>query len=688
MKKLTTFIVLFTLAAMVVTLCATPSAPTITSFSPSSGPVGTLVTITGTNLNSPTGCAVGGTTALVISGSSTAIVAYVMPGSSTGSVSVTTADGTTSSVGNFTVTATSYPSGQQGSKLVGTGGESSEQGSSVSISADGNTAIVGGHYADGGVGAAWVYTRIGNTWTQQGDRLVGTGNDGASSQGESVSLSADGNTAIVGGKYDNSSQGAAWVFTRSGSTWTQQEAKLVGTGSSGAARQGYSVSLSADGNTAIVGGRDDNGGVGAAWVFTRSGSTWTQQGAKLVGTGFAGAAQQGHSVSLSADGNTAIVGGYDDNVSAGAAWVYTRSGVTWTQQGDKLVGTAAIGTTYQGISVSLSADGNTAMVGGYYDNSGVGAAWVFTRITGTWWQQAKLVGTGNVGASNQGISVSLSADGNVAVIGGAYDNNYKGAVWVFTRNGASWSQHGNKLVGTGSVGNASQAYSISLSANGNTAIAGGAGDNGGVGAAWVFASAELLPVELTSFTAEIAEKSVELKWRTATEVNNYGFEIERAMDNETSSSLVSARDDNWSKIGFVEGNGTTNAPKSYSFTDKSASGKISYRLKQIDRDGKFEYSQTVEVTAANTPKEFGLEQNYPNPFNPTTAIGYQLSANGFTSLKVYDAIGREVATLVNEAKDAGYYSAQFDGTKLSSGIYFYKLISGNYVGVKKLVLLK
>ena len=197
-----------------------------------------------------------------------------------------------------------------------------------------------------------------------------------------------------------------------------------------------------------------------------------------------------------------------------------------------------------------------------------------------------------------------------------------------------------------------------------------------------------LPVELTSFTAEVAEKSVELKWRTATEVNNYGFEIERAMDNETSSSLVSARDDNWSKIGFVEGNGTTNAPKSYSFTDKSANGKTSYRLKQIDRDGKFEYSQTVEVTAASTPKEFGLEQNYPNPFNPTTAIGYQLSANGFTSLKVYDAIGREVATLVNEAKDAGYYSAQFDGTKLSSGIYFYKLISGNYVGVKKLVLLK
>jgi hypothetical protein len=144
----------------------------------------------------------------------------------------------------------------------------------------------------------------------------------------------------------------------------------------------------------------------------------------------------------------------------------------------------------------------------------------------------------------------------------------------------------------------------------------------------------------------------------------------------------------WSKIGFVEGNGTTNAPKSYSFTDKSANGKTSYRLKQIDRDGKFEYSQTVEMMVVNTPKSFALEQNYPNPFNPTTAIGYQLSANSFTTLKVYDAIGREVATLVNEVKDAGYYSAQFDGAKLSSGIYFAKLTSSGKTQIRKLVLMK
>ncbi len=215
----------------------------------------------------------------------------------------------------------------------------------------------------------------------------------------------------------------------------------------------------------------------------------------------------------------------------------------------------------------------------------------------------------------------------------------------------------------------------------------------------IFNTSQSLPVELLSFTAEVAEKSVELKWNTATETNNYGFEIERtATTGHPEQANAPIYDPlrgrrpvgkgDWIKIGFVEGNGTTNAPKSYSFTDKSANGKTSYRLKQIDRDGKFEYSQTVEVTAASKPKEFALEQNYPNPFNPTTAISYQLSSNSLTTLKIYDAIGREVATLVNEVKEAGYYSAQFDGSALSSGIYFAKLTSDRKTQMKKLLLLK
>src|SRR5262249_11302146 len=139
--------------------------------------------------------------------------------------------------------------------------------------------------------------------------------------------------------------------------------------------------LSSDGNKAAVGGPGDNSQAGAAWVFTRSGALWSQQGSKLVGTGAVGSAVQGASVALSGDGNSVIVGGDGDSSNAGAAWVFTRSSGVWSQQGSKLVGTGAVGAALQGVSVTLSGDGNTAIVGGYGDNSSAGAAWVFVQPT-------------------------------------------------------------------------------------------------------------------------------------------------------------------------------------------------------------------------------------------------------------------------------------------------------------------
>ena len=473
-------------AAWVYTITPTP---TITSFSPSSGDPGTLVTITGTNLGSPTAFTIGGATAIVLSNTGTTLVGLVMPGSVTGTVSVTTAGGSATGSGSFTVTPTPYPGLQQGSKLVGTGaiGTPVYQGTAVAVSADGNTAIVGGYADNSNAGAAWVYTRSGGVWTQQGSKLVGTGATGAAQQGRSVSISSDGNTAIVGATGDNSGAGAAWVYTRSGGVWTQQGSKLVGTGAIGAAGQGGSVSISSDGNTAIVGGNYDNSNAGAAWVCTRSGGVWTQQGSKLVGTGATGAAYQGYAVSLSSDGNTAIVGGFTDNSQAGAAWVYTRSGGAWTQQGNKLVGTGVTGAAQQGRSVSLSSDGNTAIVGGVSDNSNAGAAWIYTRTAGVWTQQGnKLVGTGATGAAGQGWAVSLSSDGNTAIVGGGSDNSNAGAVWVYTRSGGVWTQQGGKLVGTGATGAAGQGYAAAISSDGNTVIVGGYYDNSVVGAAWVF----------------------------------------------------------------------------------------------------------------------------------------------------------------------------------------------------------
>jgi hypothetical protein len=380
---------------------------------------------------------------------------------------------------------------QQGAKLVGSGTSGPvSQGYSVALSADGTTAIAGGFADNVGAGAAWVYTQSAGVWTQQGSNLVGSGAVGAAYQGISVALSADGNTAIVGGPLDNTSAGAAWVFTQGGNV------KLVGSGAVGSAEQGRSVALSADGNTAIVGGPYDDSDAGAAWVFTQSGGVWTAGGTKLpLGTGAVGTADQGWSVALSADGNTAIVGGPGDNSFAGAAWVFTQSGGVWTQQGLKLVGAGAVGAAEQGISVALSADGNTAIIGGNGDNSDAGAAWVFTRSGGIWTQQgSKLFGSGAVGAAHQGNSVALSTDGNTAIVGGLSDNSDAGAAWVFTQSSGVWSQQGNKLVGSGAVGAASQGTSVALSGDGTTAIVGGPYDNGGPGAAWIFVS----PVTVTS----------------------------------------------------------------------------------------------------------------------------------------------------------------------------------------------
>jgi hypothetical protein len=385
------------------------------------------------------------------------------------------------------VPAPSQSDSQLGSKLVGTGAVGpGEQGWSVALSADGNTAIVGGVVDNRLIGAAWIFTRNGDIWAQQGSKLVGTGAVGQGGQGFSGALSADGTTAIVGGPYDSSNIGAAWIYSRNGTVWTQQGNKLVGTGAVGSAVQGVSVALSADGNTAIVGGSHDNSSTGAAWVYSRSGGVWTQQGNKLVGTGAVGIAYEGSSVALSGDGNTAVVGGPYDNSSTGAAWVYSRSGGVWTQQGSKLVGAGAVGQPGQGFSVALSADGNAVIVGGFGDNSYIGAAWVFGRNGTVWTQQGnKLVGTGAVGVARQGHSVAISADGNNAIVGGPYDNSYIGAAWVYRRGGTVWSQQGNKLVGTAAMGHPEQGFSVALSADGNTAIAGGIADNRVTGAAWV-----------------------------------------------------------------------------------------------------------------------------------------------------------------------------------------------------------
>ena len=479
--------------------------PTITTVSPLSGPVGTLVTFTGSNFFDTTSIKIGGVNAIRISNSRTTLVAMVMPNAVTGITSLTNG-GHTANGSTFTVVATPFPVTQQGNKLVGTGASIDGQvgqGYSVSISADGNTAIVGGNLDENNIGAAWIYTRTGSVWTQQGNKLKAPSIDETSPGfGTSVGISADGNSAIIGGSNDHSGMGAAWIYTRdmTSKTWSFQS-KLVGTGSIGSiVYQGASVGISGDGNTAILGGYYDNYGKGAAWIFNRSGTSWTQTGNKLVGSSSSIDAQLGYSVSMSADGKTASIGGNQDNAGEGAVWIFRNSTNGWSQQ-TKLADNNSINSN-QGSAVALSADGNTVIIGGPFDNNQVGASWIYQYSGGTWVQSAKLIGTNGIGLSQQGYSVALSADGKTATVGGTYDNNGVGAGWVFAKSGVNWVQQASNLKPNGSVGNGYFGSSIALSADGKTGIVGANNDNNGLGAAWLFVGS-LLP-SIKSFTPDSA----------------------------------------------------------------------------------------------------------------------------------------------------------------------------------------
>jgi hypothetical protein len=194
-----------------------------------------------------------------------------------------------------------------------------------------------------------------------------------------------------------------------------------------------------------------------------------------------------------------------------------------------------------------------------------------------------------------------------------------------------------------------------------------------------------VPVELTSFTAIIVENNyVELTWITSTEKNNYGFEVQKKYEGQS-----------YQTIAFISGNGTTTNRITYNYTDKNIqSNRVYYRLKQIDYNGDISYSSEILVDL-QTPNDFILYQNYPNPFNPTTSIKYAVSSlpdgkasTQLVQLKVYDVLGNEVATLVNEEKSAGMYEVEFNATKFASGVYYYKLQAGDFVQMKKMILMK
>jgi hypothetical protein len=200
--------------------------------------------------------------------------------------------------------------------------------------------------------------------------------------------------------------------------------------------------------------------------------------------------------------------------------------------------------------------------------------------------------------------------------------------------------------------------------------------------------ANVLPVELSSFTAASSNGAIVLSWKTAVEIKNHGFDVERSADNKA-----------WTKLTFVQGHGNSNSPKNYSYTDNTVgkAGKYYYRLKQLDNDGGYKYSSVAEAEFV-VPDVYSLSQNYPNPFNPSTKINYSLASDSRVTLDIYNILGVKVGQLVNQDQSAGYYSVAFSTSSLSksitSGVYLYKITAvdkatGNsFSAIKKMMMLK
>lgn len=323
------------------------------------------------------------------------------------------------------------------------------------------------------------------------------------------------------------------------------------------------------------------------------------------------------------------------------------------------------------------------------DNSTFIPTETWTHVAMTWNQAGDLIAYVN-GVETNRISTegySYSSSLNKVTIGVGYTNMYyayfKGKidelrVWNTTRSASEIFDNMNAELAGSETGLVAY-YKMSDGSGTTLSDDQSSGSNPGTisNATWV-SSDSPLPVELTSFAATPKGRSVELVWETASEVDNYGFEIERSPAGSTT----------WENIGFVSGNGSTNIPHSYSYTDVTAVGPVQYRLKQINRDGSFEYSQTVAASPSMI-KVLELDQNYPNPFNPATNISFTVPTNGHAVLTVVNILGQRVATLFNGEAEAGrMYQASFDASGFAAGLYFSRLEHNGTVKLKKMQLIK
>ena len=347
---------------------------------------------------------------------------------------------------------------------------------------------------------------------------------------------------------------------------------------------------------------------------------------------------------------------------AGANWVLSSNGLPTDPTEINPIRTLNVSAANPNVVIAGLFVNTATLLGGFYISTDAGANWV-QKNNGLPIIQAKLIRSAAIrpGFDNQ-FYLGLDYSGGTDI-----------GVWATTDGGDNWFDFNG-----GTVLNTYTIRALVFNPTGNhTLFAGRASGTANLGGVYEY-TFSFVPVELVSFSAEVFNSNVTLSWITATEINNYGFDIERRNNEST----------DWVKIGFVGGNVNSTETKYYSFEDYSLGvGKYVYRLKQLDYNGNYKYSQEVEVTILPADN-FILNQNYPNPFNPITRISYSIPENTFTTLKVYDILGNDIQTLVNRELPAGSYEVEFDGTRLPSGVYIYKLISGKFVKTLKMNLLK
>jgi nucleoside-specific outer membrane channel protein Tsx len=571
------------------------------------------------------------------------------------------------SVGAAYVFVRSGTTWSQQAELTASDGASSDRfGASVALS--GSTALVGDPYKNSSTGAAYVFVRSGTTWSQQAEL---TASDGVPNDDLGISVAVSGATVVVGAPaYQNASTGKAYVFVRSGTTWSQQ-AEL--TASDGAPNDELGLSVALSGSTAVVGAVGTNSGTGAAYVFVRSGTTWSQQ-AELTASDGTANDELGYSVAVS--GSTALAGDPTRNGATGAAYVFVRSGTTWSQQAEL---TASDGGPYDDLGLSVALSGSTAVVGAPGKNSSSGTAYVFTRSGTTWSQQPQLghslgaaddnfggsvavsgsiavVGawgrrvdtgaayvfalpsqqaelTASDGSRNDQFGYSVAVSGSTAVVGAPFKQSSTGAAYVFVRSGKTWSQQAKITASDGAPGDD---FGTSVGLSGSTAVVGAPHQGSSTGEAYVFVRSGTTWSEQQKLTASDGAAGDSFGWSVAVSgltavVGAYG------RSSDTGGAYVfAASGPTWSQQ--AELTASDGVAGDYFGESVAVSGSTAL----VAAPGKSSSTGAAYVFAASGPNWSQQAELFASDGAPGDSFGNSAAVSGSTA--VVGASGKNVAT--------------------------------------------